>query len=463
MGTTWRTLPGQLNQRQENKFDGGLNKGFSPFDIGSNQSVSEKGLDTDNFPALTSFKRPSVYGATGSVQTNLLTNFKNTHLVRAVGTALQYDNSGTWTAIAGTFTNTDWDSTNFNDKLIITNGTDNVKQWNGSVLSDLSVNAPKGKYIASDDLRVWIAKDDAIYYSAFLDETDWLTAENSGIVQYYTPRGGNITALVSFLDDIVIFKKDSMGQIMGDNYYDYTLVNVSNDIGCVSFKTVQEVGDTLFWLGQNDVYAYRGGKPSPIGQPIRDYLDDINTAQLSKCFGGTDGIKYYLGLVTGANTEPNVLLIYDPRYQIWRVASLDDNYRYSAVLNNVWYVGNSTGQTYKMRQTYTGSTFEIVSKPFDEGIPEAEKEYYEMHIQGYLPAGSTMTIYVSTRDRDLDDGSDWVEIDTITASTLAQSEDIIIPLDTVPLAKWFRYKISGTGEVEIYQVQRYFRIQPTQH
>jgi len=369
-----------------------------------------------------------------------------------------------YSTVTKTFTNTDWDATNFNDKLLLTNGTDNVKQWNGSTLSDLNAtDAPKGKYITSDTLRVWIAKDDILYYSAFLDETDWTTAENSGFVQYYTPNGGDITGLKTFLGDVFIFKKNAFAQIMGDNYYDYTLVEISNDIGCVSHKTIVEVGDLLFWLGQNDVYGFSGGRPSPIGEPIRQYLNDINVTHASKCFGGTDGIRYYLGLVTEANTEPNILLSYDPRYQIWRVSSLDDNFRYSANINNEWYVGNSTGQTYKMKQTYTGSSFEIVSKPLDEGIPEAEKEYYELHLQGYIPTDSTLSVYVSTRDRDLGDGSDWTLIDTLSTSTLSQNEDIIIPLDTVPITYWFRYKLVATGEVEIYNVQRYLRILPVQH
>jgi len=84
MGMTWRQTSYQ-DKRVSNKFDGGLNNGFNPFDIAENQSTSEKGIDTEKHPAIKTFKKPSTYGATGSAQTNLLTNYQNTHLVRAVG------------------------------------------------------------------------------------------------------------------------------------------------------------------------------------------------------------------------------------------------------------------------------------------------------------------------------------------------------------------------------------------
>lgn len=463
MGAIWQQSK-KTDKRGANDFKGGINQGKPPFDIEGDESTEEYGWDTDHHPALTSFKKPTALGDATTGVSYLLTNFGSTYLIKIVGTTMYRWDSGAWVFETDSLNATDWDSTNFNSKLIMTNGTDNVKQYNGTSVTDLNAtDAPKGNYITSDTLRVWIALNDEIHYSAFQDETDWTTAENSGIVQYYTPDGGNITGLVTFLDDVHIFKKRSMAVIQGDNYYDYTLVEVSNDIGCVSFKTIQEVGDLLFWLGENNVYAFAGGRPFPIGEPIRKYVDDINQAQVSKCFSGTDGLKYYLGLVTGASTEPDVLLIYDPRYRIWRVASLNDNFRRATFFNNQMYTGDINGQVWTMRQTYTGSTFSIVSKPFNEDIPETEKEWYELHLQVYMPTSSTMTVYVSTRAEDLDDGDDWIQIDTLTTDSLPQNQNLIIPLDTVPLSHWLRYKLEGTGEVKIYGVQRYFRVQPTQH
>ncbi len=455
--------PQYNNQRGANNFAGGLNSGTPVFDLDDNESSEEYGFDTDQFPALSVRKGRTDYGATGSAQTNLLANFKDTHMVRAVGTALQYDSAGTWTAITGTFADVDWDATNFNNKLIMTNGTDNVKVWNGSALSDLNAtDAPKGKYITNDTVRVWIAKDDILYYSAFLAETDWTTAENSGSVKYYTERGGFITGIKNFANHIVVFKKDSMAEIFGTNYFNFRLIENSNDIGCVSHKTIIEVGDTLFWLGLTDAYAYKGGSPVKIGQKIRKQLNSINQAQIAKCWGGTDGIRYYLGLVTGANTQPDTLCIYDPRYGTWRVHSISGTFRYATYFGGAFYVGDSAGLTHKMNNGTTDAgtaiSWAVTSKAFNEGMPEAEKEYFEMHLQVYLPTGSTMTVAVSTDD----DSATFTTVQTLTAASDTQSVNIIVPLDTVPLANWLRYKLSGTGPATIYNVERYFRAQPVQ-
>lgn len=458
--------------RKINTFSGGLNTGSPSMAISDHQSTDEYGWDTDQTPALHTRKGRTPYGTTGAAQTNLLTNFNTTHLVRAVGTALQYNNTGTtWTVITGTFTDADWDATNYEISsvpyLLLTNGTDNVKKWSGSALTDLNANAPKGKYITNDTYRVFIALADSLYFSALNDATDWLTAQNSGIIRYVTPNGGDITAVRNFYGDKYMWKADCFSTLQGTDYFSFRVKEISNQIGCISFKTIQEVqmpsNSALFWLGQNDVYMFSSGLPIAIGESIRPYLDNINTTYWSRCFGATDGLRYYLGLVTGANTQPDTFLMYDPRYHIWRISSLSDNFRYSANLNNVWYIGDSTGLTKKMNQgtsdNGTAITWMITSKSFDEGMPETEKEYNELHIQAYIPVGSTLNIYVSTDER----GTNFTLIDTIVGTVAtAQNSNIIIPLDTVALTSYMRYKLSGSGEVSIYSVERYGTLQPTQ-
>src|SRR5690606_30253800 len=151
------------------------------------------------YPVMAVRKGRTAFGLSGGAITRLLTNFGNTHLVRAVGTALQYYNGTSWVAIAGTFANADWDATNFDINgaaLMLTNGTDTPRYWNGATLSN-NPTMPKGKYIAADNRRVYtagVAGDlESIYYCAFQNGLDWASPENSGIVNFYTANGGPIT------------------------------------------------------------------------------------------------------------------------------------------------------------------------------------------------------------------------------------------------------------------------------
>lgn len=456
---------GNKKLRGESTFEGGVNTGTSLFDISASETTDEVGFDTDSYPARVTKKGRTGYGLSGAAQTNLLAHYGNTHLVRAVGTALQYNSAGdVWTAIAGAFTNADWDYTNYNGKLLMTNGTDEVKSWNGTVLSNLNAGvAPKGSFITSSINRVYLALGSSIHFSGNNVETDWTSSENSGIDDF-TVNGGDITGLTYFRDQVTVFKSNAMGVYYGNNYFTQKLAVVSNDIGCTSFKTIVEIGESLFWLGQNDVYIYQGGKPLAIGQNIRYWLDNINKAQLSKCCAFTDGIRYYLCLVTGSNTEPNIRLVFDPRHNVWRIPALSESYRYGTQLNNITYVGDSAGLTF---QEFNGTTnngsaivWSLTTKPFDEKTPEAEKTYLDLHLQGLFATGTTLVIAVSTEDRN----GTFVAIgyDPTTASDYTQNRNVVIPLDTVPLAYWSRYRISGTGPVELQKWQRYYRVQRVQ-
>jgi hypothetical protein len=452
-------------KRGENNFSGGINQGLDPFGIAENQSVDEVGFDTDDYPYLSTAKAHTSYGATGGAQTNLLTSFGNTHMLRSVGTKIQWDNSGTWTDIAGTFTNADWDGTNFEVSgaaaLILVNGTDAPRFWNGSTLGTLGGSPPAANFITNDTIRVWMAKGDNIYYCAYLDAQDWSSAENSGELQYFTERGGDITGFKNFYGDKYIWKRDSMAVIQGTNYFNYRLKEISNDVGCVSAKTIQEVGDTLMWLGDGDIYLFQGGFPVPIGEPVRGYLDRINTTHLNKCCAFHDGNRYYLNLVIDSATEPNIRLVYDTRYKVWRVPGQNENFRYGYRFKNQTYAGNSSGQTYKINAAATTGSWSVTTKPFDESIPEAEKEYKELHLQGYFPTGTTLSLSYSVDDR----GTSFTVInyDPTSTSDVVQNKNCIIPLDTTPLTHWMRFKLTGTGPAIIYNQQRYYKVCRVQH
>lgn len=462
-----RNIDTRGDSRQEVMLSGGIFTGINSFDIKDNQSVNEYGWDTDeHYPAKSTSKAPAAYGASGGARTYLLTNFGNTQLVRAVGSTLQYNSSGTWQNISGSFASTDWSAANFDingPALILTNGTDAVRYWNGSTLNTLSA-APKGRIVAADNLRVFISNvpsdesQDHIHYCKFQDATDWTAPENSGIVQYYTANGGPVTAMTAFGGCIWVFKKDAFALIYhtGDARAFYRLVPSSDNIGCVNPKTLVDMGSFLAWLGQDDVYIGAAGSANRIGEPVRTFISRINQTYLDKCCAFTDGLRYYLNLVIDNATEPNIRLVYDTRFKIWQVAGINEQYLYGVRFNNNVYAGNVSGMTYKLNAANTTGSWMVETKDFDKS--EAEKEYNEIHVQMYAPTGTTVTFQVST-----DQGVTWSTVgDPIVGSSSAQNQNIIIPLDVVPLANWIRFRFSGTGPFRLYGFERWFKTHPVQ-
>ena len=135
---------------------------------------------------------------------------------------------------------------------------------------------------------------------------------------------------------------------------------------------------------------------------------------------------------------------------------------YGALINNTPYGGWSSGFTYKLNDGYTDAgepiPFSLTSKPFDEGVGMDEKEYFAMHLQGYIGTGANLAVSVSIDDR----GNTFVPIDTLTPDTVSYNKNMIIPLDTVALTPWMRYRLEGEGYVELNKIQREMRVQPTQ-
>lgn len=467
----WNLYPKGIDTRGDNReevsLSGGIYTGVNSFDIKDEQTVNEYGWDTDeHYPAKSTAKSPIAYGTSGGARTNLLTNFGNTQLVRAVGTSLQYNSSGTWQNISGTFANSEWGAANFDvngPALIMTNGTDAVRYWNGSSLSTLSA-APRGRIIAADNLRVFISdvpaddSQDQIHYCKFQDATDWTAAENSGMVQYYTANGGPVTAMIAFGGCIWVFKKDAFALIYhtGDQRAFYRLVPSSDNIGCVNKKTLVDMGQFLAWLGADDVYIGSAGAANRIGEPVRTFISRINQTHLNKCCAFTDGLRYYLNLVIDNATEPNIRLVYDVRFRVWQVSGINEQYIYGTRFNTGVYAGNPLGITYRLNAGNTTGAWMVETKDYDKS--EAEKEYNEIRIQMYAPPGTTVNFQVST-----DQGTTWTAIgEPIVGNSSAQNQNIIVPLDTVPLAHWIRFRFSGAGPFRLYGFERYFKHMPIQ-
>lgn len=469
----WQAIS-RNDRRQANNFKDALNTEVSPFFVSENTLIDGYGWDFGAYPALQVRSGRTAYGAPGAAKTRLLTNFGNVHLVRAVGTKLQYDNAGTWTDITGTFADTDWDACNFDvggPALILTNGTDTAQYWNGSTLAPLT-GMPKGLYTASDNRRVYTAgvvgEADVVHYCAFQDATDWSSPENSGAVQFYTDHGGPITGLKAFAGQIWAFKKDAYCLIFhtGDAKMTHRLVEGSNDIGCASYKTIVEVGEYLMWMGMDDVYIGAGGAAQSIGKPIKSFIHNINQTAIGNSFAFVDDLRYYLCIPTGSNIQPDTCLVYDSQFRKWLPYSISlGSLRFGVQLNGTAYCADDIGRTFKMnngvKDVDADIPWRVVSRPFDDGVKEAEKELWEMHLQGYFPSGTTLTVEIAPDDI----GSTWYPIayDPISTGAATQNKNLIVPLDTVPLCNFYSYRLSGSGPATIQEVQRYSRIQPVQY
>lgn len=97
-----------------------------------------------------------------------------------------------------------------------------------------------------------------------------------------------ITALVIFNDRIIVFNRNSMGQILGRQKVDFRYSEIPSTVGCVDnrsiqIRTVQGV-PTLVWLSDRGVWGYNGSSVSYLSDEIED-LVNLNIQQASQVRG----------------------------------------------------------------------------------------------------------------------------------------------------------------------------------
>ena len=163
-------------------FGGGLNQSADDSVLQINQSRNAQNVDVSS-GTLKSIDGYSKYIATACPAgiTRLMKFYKNntttgavtSYLLAATATAIYNWTGSAWTALATELTNGDWDFLNYQiamtDVVIMGNGADVMKKWDGTTFSALGGTPPVAKSIALHAERLWAtgvkATPNSIYYS----------------------------------------------------------------------------------------------------------------------------------------------------------------------------------------------------------------------------------------------------------------------------------------------------------
>ena len=119
----------------------------------------------------------------------------------------------------------------------------------------------KCKYIEARADRVYCSGNpdapNALYFSQIGDPTYFKTG--AFIVQAASGDGDVITGLREFNEALLVFKKRAIWAWFGYNVVsDVEFTKLSVHTGTQAYRTIQNVGNTLFFLGDDGVYAMRG-------------------------------------------------------------------------------------------------------------------------------------------------------------------------------------------------------------
>jgi hypothetical protein len=126
------------------------------------------------------------------------------------------------------------------------------------------------------------------------------------------PIKHSITALKSFGDLLFIFTENSIGILVGQGADmigaggNYRFEFFSRDVGCISFQSIVETNEGLYFQSKKGIYTIRkGGVLEFIGRSVKDYSDIITSALTVP---GENEVRFYTNTVT---------LVYNEQYQVW--------------------------------------------------------------------------------------------------------------------------------------------------
>lgn len=154
----------------------------------------------------------------------------------------------------------------FNNKLVITNGSDTPMSYdNTSVTLITDAQAPKGKFIETHKNRVFIAatsgSPSTVYWSHVNDETAW---EAESAEPIFPQDNGNICAIKSFADSLIVLKDNGkIYQLLGS--FDeseegspsfISKIDTPDNIGTIAgFTACIHDDGRLYFLSETGMYA----------------------------------------------------------------------------------------------------------------------------------------------------------------------------------------------------------------
>ena len=145
--------------------------------------------------------------------------------------------------------------------------------------------------------------------------------------------GENITALVSFFDQLIIFKRTSIYILSGNNETDFIVQRSQGDsrIGCVSNRTAWVCDNFVLFLSERGIYGFDGLRTQYLSANMEPIFDVTNSNQSLRYNFSQEGITcaanykngsrnwYVLSLPSGSSTSNTFCLVYDFTLGNWTI------------------------------------------------------------------------------------------------------------------------------------------------
>ena len=251
--------------------------------------------------------------------------------------------------------------------------------------------APNGDFMTLHRERMWIgnAFDNKVYYSNAFNPEDWTTAGQTGEIIIETGDGDKIIGVENLLDDVIIFKQNTIWRVSGDIPSEYSLSQVYATQGTIHAKSICSDGSYCYFAGADGIYQYTGNDAVPV---LTDAIKTVFKSMQSVKCKMHDSVLYAWDMRTGTGYAGKHIA-YDVIRKKVSIVKAQDIYDLEIVLqvgsiNKVLYTDGL--YIYDLDNSLLFRTMAIeaywITPETDLGSPNASKTLTDMYFTGW---GST--------------------------------------------------------------------------
>lgn len=135
-----------------------------------------------------------------------------------------------------------------------------------------------------------------------------------------TNDGDRVMATKAYNNQVVVLKENSFHKIIGDNPDNFQLVELSQQFGCLSNKTVIEFKEDLVWLDIRGIVRFNGASWDLISTPVEDVFRRMNVS-VAKEKACAVHYKYrnqiWFGIPLDNSTVNNLIVVWDYLIDAW--------------------------------------------------------------------------------------------------------------------------------------------------
>lgn len=343
-------------------FAGGINQAADDTALEANESRDAQNVDIAS-GTLRTIRGFGKYAsaAVGAAVTRLMKFYMNdtstgavtSYLIAATATGLYYWTGSAWSALGTAFTSGDWDYINYQinetDVVIMGNGADGMKKWDGTTFAALGGTPPNMKSIDIHSERLWgtgvKAFPNTVYYSDDLNPENWTGGTDaSGEIYLPTWDGGVCIGVSTIFSDLVIFKTNNIYRVLGTYPAVYEVKEVYSSVGAIAERSIVSASDRAFFLSKDGLFYYNGVSAYPLlGDKAKDVV--INASYAKNAVSIVHKNVLYCAFPEGDSTVNNAVFVYDlleKNLMLWRGLEISDFIEFGDEL----LFSNSTGYVY---------------------------------------------------------------------------------------------------------------------